>query len=248
MNMKRMFGVLVLGIFLISMMSGVLGDEQTAEEAGEIAGEGLMSIVTFVKALTGSLSVDTSFDITSTQIFTYILFAILIAMLVYSSSGLFFDEGSAVHWIATVAISALAIIAIPLNILEVILVQYGAMGATLLTAIPFVIVAFFTLKVKNLAIAYMTWIFYVMYYIVLFFTAISEVGFLTKAAIPYWFSIIAGIVAFIFMGYFRKWLFGIHLESDVELAEAGLKKKTAQRKLETAELDSRTEALKAAGS
>ena len=248
MNTKRMFGVFVLGLFLISMMSGVLAVEQTAEEAGAIVGEGLMSIVTFVKALTGSVSMGAPSDITTTQIFTYILFAILLAMLVYSSSGLFFEEGSAVHWIATVAISILAIIAIPLNILEVILVQYGAMGATLLTAIPFAIVAFFTIKVKNLAIAYMTWIFYVMYYIVLFFTVISEIGFLTQAAIPYWFSIIAGIIAFVFMGFFRKWLFGIHLESDVELAEAGLKNKTAQRKLETADLDARTEELKNAGS
>ncbi len=247
MNMKRVLVFLVLGLFLISMMGGVLGvngdtsAEKAAEKAGEKIGAELMSFVSFIKALFGAISGEEETVIGKMQVFTQILFTILIAMLVYSSSGFFFEEGSFVHWTATIAISLLAIIAIPVNLLEVIRVQYGVMGATLITAIPFAIVAFFTIKVENLAIAYMTWVFFIMYYFFLFISKVVETkSILTVAALPYTLAIVAGFVMIFILAFFRKWLAGVNLEADVELARqktlrraAGLEEETARLKATT---------------
>ena len=254
MNMKRFLLVGILGLFLLGFMGGALGvkvdvENKDATEAGETVRAGLMSFVDFVKALFGGLSPeDGETAIGSMQVITQFLFTILIAMLVYSSSGMFFEEGSFVHWTATAVISILAIISIPVNLLEVISIQYGVMGATLITAIPFAIIVFFTIKVRNLVIAYVTWVFFIIYYFYLFITKLfagkdllsPSFPFLTVDGIPYVLAIIAGIIMAVFLVRFRRWLYGATVEDEIEKAEQNRKILAAQLQAQKKQLEIQT--------
>ncbi len=123
---------------------------------------------------------------------------------------------------------------LPQGFLEAIVLQYGAMGATILTVIPFVIVLYFSLTTENLFIARVTWVFYIVYYLAIFLYKIATV---TKFAesIPYIGAIIAGLIVFFVLPGIRKLIFKGKVE---ELAEKGTKAAETRKALIKAEKES----------
>jgi hypothetical protein len=128
----------------------------------------------------------------------------------------------------------LTFIYLPQGFLEAIVLQYGAMGATILTIIPFAIILYFSLTTDNLFMARVTWIFYIVYYLTLFFYKIVTVSTWTEA-IPFIGAIIAGIIAFILLATMRGWIFKGKIE---ELSEAGEQAATRRKNLLKAERES----------
>lgn len=120
--------------------------------------------------------------------------------------------------IASLIIVILSVFYLPDNFIAAIIAQYGAMGATILTVIPFMIILYFSISVsKSLFVARVTWVFYILYYMSLFFykTATATDW---KQAIPYVAAMIAGIIIFFILPTVRNLVFAGELSSDEEAA------------------------------
>lgn len=241
MNVKRTFVFVLIGVFMISMMGGVLGADPTAEDIGTAAGEGAIGIVTLIKAFLAVLFDDAAFG--EKEMLSRFFFAVLLAMFVYSTLRVFMDDTHAlIVWIATGAVTALAIIAIPTDFLEAIRTQYGIMGATILSAIPFAIVTFFTIKSKNYLVSHATWIFYTIYYFALFGQKVYEklgTGNFWSSAVfspdvlPYFIAVLAGIFMVVFgAAWTWKWWHSGILDAQMEEAAMATKKRAAALKAE----------------
>ena len=152
-------------------------------------------------------------------------------MIIYSIvSTMFRTSGRTVTWGITGAITSLALLGLPKGFLEAVRTQYGAMGATILTVIPFMIIAVFSIKVKNILIARVTWIFYAMYYFAMYTYRIYEYGgWFTSESLPYMAAFVVGIVLFFGVGVIRNLMFIGEVEG---LMESGMKK-VQKRKVAT---------------
>ncbi len=161
------------------------------------------------------------------QNYSTILLGILLFMVIYSVIKKMSLFGGSTNWIlstvAALIVTILSFIAIPDNFVETILLQYGAMGATLLTAIPFIIIVFFTFTVlDNLILARAVWLMYIFYYFSIFIFKVGEgsdtftQAFTNVDNIPYLGAIILGIIIFFFIKAFRNFLFKGKLEGKEE--------------------------------
>ena len=245
--MKRFLVVGILGLFMVSLMSGVLGAD--AEQVGTAVGEGTLGVVQLLKAFLAVLFNDAAFG--EKEMLSRFFFSILLGMIVYSAMQSFFGKNKRlISWIATGAITALAIIAIPTNFLEAIRLQYGAMGAAILTIVPFAIIALFTIRVDNLLIATATWIAYSLYYFGLFGNKLYNgitVGenfwtiVFSADVFPYVLALLMGIImAWFGVKYARKWWTGGIIDAQVEEAEASIRKRAAGLRAEARRLDATT--------
>jgi hypothetical protein len=219
----------ILGLFMISMMAGVLAAKPGPTGADEIGFTISSFFVGFVKGF-GEIGKDPNLFI--------LLFAILLAMIVYSVIEVIFKTNSFTRWVATAAITGLGVFAIPANFLEIITTQYGVMGATILTAIPFAIVAFFTMKAENELVSKATWVFFVMYYFSILIAELIRVATLTSIAttstflsklftttllfeptvLPYTMALIAGVIMLLFLSRLRELFFRSILTSQANAA------------------------------
>lgn len=133
--------------------------------------------------------------------------------------------------IAALIITILAFMYTPTGFWASIAVQYSALGATILTIIPFAILFWFTTAItESRIIARVCWIAFVAYYFIIlgeiiasYYTpdmSLGQIFFSTQTA-PYTLGIIAGIIVLVLIGFFRNWFFNEELASE---AEAGRKK------------------------
>ena len=214
-----------MGLFMISMMTGVLGADYSGE-AAEVA----ESAVTWVSGILGTLLTPLFAE---KEMLTRVFFALLLGMIIYSIiSVMFKDSGRGIKWGITGAITALALMGLPSEFLEVVRTQYGAMGAAILTVIPFIIIMAFSLRVGNRVIARITWLLYAMYYFAMFaYVATIKGGFFTTESMPYGIAFFVGIIIFFGIGQIRNLLFKGELEGLVEKAETAIEKNIAVQKL-----------------
>jgi signal transduction histidine kinase len=167
-------------------------------------------------------------------------------MILYSIIKIVFKgAGKILTWIITGIITALALIALPSNFLEAIRIQYGAMGAAILSVIPFIIMLVFSLKVGSRMTARIVWIFFVIYYFALYLDKIlrAKTSFFAVENIPYLFCILAGIIIFFFIGGIRNLLFKEKMKAVAEggqriVARGGLLHKLQKKELEESYGDS----------
>lgn len=138
----------------------------------------------------------------------------------------------------------LTFIYLPKNFIQAIAYQYGALGAAILTVVPFAIMLYYTLVVtKSRFLARVAWIFYTVYYfaIFLFGTLESEVAFdLTSGAwwalnIPYIAAMIAGIFIFFTVGFWRKKAFDEFIESQAQEAVERAEQRNQLRRIQEQE-------------
>jgi hypothetical protein len=225
MDVKRFLSFGILGLFLISMMGVVLGDDVSAG-AGR-AGETLVTAIGgFFEPLLSPLFGDT-------ELLSRVFFAILLGMIIYSVIGsIFKDSKNWIKWGITAMVTSLSLLGLPGGFLEAVRTQYGAMGATILTVIPFMIILFFSIKAENKLIARVTWLFYAGYYLAMYtyMIAISG-GWFEKESLPYMAAWIVGLFLFFGIGAVRNLLFKGELEGIVEKAEKGLERRKTHTKL-----------------
>jgi hypothetical protein len=185
-----------------------------------------------------------------------ILLGILLWIILYSvvSQMKLFEIGNSgrvLSGIVALIITILTFILMPKNFIEAIVLQYGALGATILTVIPFLIMIYFTFKVtSNMLVAKIAWIFYVVYYFGLFTYKIVEnsgnadsITQLISQNIPYVLAIIAGIVIFIFIKRLRIWTIQSEIETKELKGKRAVEKLKLLNKLKQEELKGYTEGL-----
>lgn len=212
----------ILGLFLVSMMGGVLA--LTAKEVGQGTADMLKGIGSGLRQFITEL-----FGVSTESGVSEFFFVVLLAMAIYTVISSFFSSSSAlVRWIITISISTLAYLGMPDGYLDALLVSYGAMGLTILTVIPFLIMIIFSINVKNLMIARGTWGFYAIYYLVLVIGRIWEKG---DAHPAYWIALIGGGFMFWTIPYVRHMFNKGKLEGYVEKAETAINKNIETHKL-----------------
>ena len=216
MNAKRLLVFGMLGLFMISMMGGVLADSHT------ITGEDAVGLVgSFIKFFKDSLGAESGIS--------EFLFFILLAMIIYTAIASFFEgTNNFIKWGITLSISTLAVIGIPDGYLDSLLVSYGAMGLTILTIIPLFVILVFSIKVKSLLFARATWAFYAIYYVALTINGLWKTG---GSEAIYWMAAAIGAAMFYFVPYLRHIFEKGKLEEQMETAEKAIKKHSTAQKL-----------------
>jgi hypothetical protein len=184
MSKKRFFNLIILSLFFISMFAGAMASP-SPDDATDVAREGVGIFAGFLVGVQEAI-IDAGIPISR------FFMAILLGMVVYAViSSMKLTSKGWINWTISIAITSLALMGIPQELVEVILTQYGVMGATILTIIPFFIVLWFSVRTNSLLAARVTWMFYAMYYLVMYFVKIWNA---TAWSTPYWLNLGAFIV------------------------------------------------------
>lgn len=215
---KSIFGLIIFSMFLLTIFAGVV----SAAEENEKFEQGIDAGKDAVGWAGGFLEGALSPLFGDGEMLSRIFLAILLGMIIYTVVDAIFDSGKWITWFITFLITAIAIIALPANFLEAIRVQYGVMGATILTIIPLLIVLVFSVRVRDPMIARVVWLLFFMYYFALYLYYIVQNGWgdgwLTPKSIPYIGGLMVGILMLIFIAPLRSFIQKKHLE---DLGNAG---------------------------
>lgn len=161
--------------------------------------EQLLTGLTDVIGIIFRFALDTILEINTVDefLFAKIIFLILIYLVIYVTvkKNKFFGDNDTIYKIITAAISILAVRFIPDDLIQVIFLQYSALGAALGMTIPFIIILFFLHESDFGPLPRkIGWIFYGISYIAIFsYTYTDLTG---VAGYIYWSGIIAIIIAF----------------------------------------------------
>jgi len=174
---------------------------------------------------------------------TRFFFFVLLTLILWSITPLIFgqDRRALNFWIALI-VSVLSISAIPPELLDTLITNYGAMGAALLTVIPFAIILVFSVRVQNALLARVVWLFYCIYYFGLYIYKIINVansGTGTAGTYTlYGFAILGGILMFFLIGKIRGILFYGKMDAIKETGEQIVRRGKLLHKLQKKELES----------
>ena len=170
--------------------------------AGPVQGtEQLLSGLTEVITVIIQFTLETILEINSFDefLFAKLIFFILIFLIIYVTikKNDFFGDNETIIKIITAAISILSVRFIPDELVQVLFLQYGALGAAIGMLIPFVIILFF-LHQSNFGPLprKIGWITYGISYISIFAYSYPEITGI--ASYVYWTGIIGIIIAFFF--------------------------------------------------
>jgi hypothetical protein len=191
------------------------------------------------------------------EFLTSILLGILLWIVLYSivKQVFSFSDGAG-GWAAagvSLIIVILTFVYIPEQLIEVIALQYTALGATILTIIPFILLLYFTVMVsKSRLVAKIIWIFYIIYYTSIFiYTIFNQPAQETPWTIGNIFAggaVLAGIIMFTWLGWFRKKAFEEQISAKEELALRGVRLREVNRKAAAADDEAHAKDLQGAGS
>ena len=159
-------------LFLFSFLNSalVLADEAAISnvDANQIEQQtkdmGKIMAALFIGPFKGAM--EYIFGTTDGAIGTRGLFFVLLFLVIWTIVPYVFPGSS--KWMSgsiSFIIAILASISIPPSFLEAVLVQYGAMGATMLTVIPFLIIATWSMITPSALGARVIWLFYAFYYL-----------------------------------------------------------------------------------
>lgn len=237
---KRLLG---FSLFVLLGLTGFVA-AQTSESAGRNLGTVFAEIASgigdFVIAFLEGINVNGSANL------SLILLGLLLWIVLYSVVEEVFANRDHLGWnltaiVVSLIMTFLSLRFIPDDFVEVIVLQYGVLGTTILTVIPFVIMMYFTVAVsKSLIISRIVWGTYVIYYFAIFSYKIAEVGEWNEALIPYSAAIVVGIFVFFFIKPLRNLLFRQKLSSKEEAALRDVRFRNLGRRIEREETESRT--------
>lgn len=163
--------------------------------------------------------------------FTRILLGLLLWMVMYSvvkNMELFDNLTQSNIWTSAIAliITILSFIYLPENFENGLAAPYSAVGATILTVIPFLIIVYFTFMVTDsLIVAKTIWMVFIFYYFSILISTISGIEsssivitstsstgaffqylIFNKYALPYWVMIFVGVIIFYFLRNIRYYV------------------------------------------
>lgn len=166
--MQKRKNVISMLVFLILLTTTfVVAQSDLNPFAAQKAGEDVNFLgKTFLSFIGGIFLTDpTPLNILPTIFMGIILFLLIYSAIDTSDILKSKDGNNPVIYLLTFAVTMLALIALPENFFAVILPSYGAMGATLLTILPFLIILFFTIKINRIFIAQIIWGLFAAYFV-----------------------------------------------------------------------------------
>ena len=187
---KRILAFSLLALVMFSLIASLVLAADGAETAAETTKGVLTGVRDFTAVLLNPLFGDT-------QLLTRLLLAILLGLIIYNIVPLIIGGGKkTLSLFISAIIVILAMLAIPSNFLDAIVTQYGAMGAAILSVIPFVIILITSVRIMDPLIARVLWAFYTVYYFALYLykMIITKAGFISAETIPYIAAIVAGVI------------------------------------------------------
>jgi hypothetical protein len=221
------------GLFMISLLAMIVAAQEPAQTAEKV-GSTLGSVVAgFFKGILSPLFGDQ-------QIMTRFFLALLLGLIIYNILPSILGKGKTGISVAiAVVITLLAILSTPKDLLDVIVTQYSAMGAAILTVIPFVIVLVTSVRIQNALAARVIWLAYVVYYISLYIykIAIAPEGSWAGVNLLYLGAIILGIAIFFSIGAIRNLLFKGEMSALKETGEEIVARGGLLHKLQKKELE-----------
>lgn len=212
----------IISLFLISFVAGVVSSAPDAEtvaqdatDAGKAIGAGASGFIFGIKEGIGNVAGEL---FTEQAWATRMLFAILLYMVIYSVITTIFTKKTlggrnVAGAFVSLIITAIVFMTLPSDFLEAIALQYGAMGAAILSVIPFMIMLVFTVRVQSALVARVLWFFYCIYYFGLYIYAIWVAPSSGAETLPYLLALIAGICIFFGIGMIRDLLFKGKMEA-----------------------------------
>jgi len=229
----KILALSLLAVIMISFVSNFVLAETVAEAWGKNLAQGISSFLETIKINPKTSSI--------------VLLGILLWIIIYSIIVKIFNYkgkwGSISGALVSLIIVVLSFLYLPENLVETIVLQYGAMGATILTIIPFIILLYFSISVsRNLFTARVIWIFYIMYYLVIFLYKMGtlEAGSAWYEYLPYLGAMIAGIIIFFALPTIRSLIFQGELSTLKEKAIRDVNFRKLGRKIEREETKART--------
>ena len=229
----------IIALFLISIISQtVLAEIAVTSEDVKAAGS---TVGTFMRSFAESLlnPIFAGENALGMRLMLAVLLFLIIWTLMPNIIG---EDYRIIGFVLSLIITSLAIMAIPPTFLNAIAIQYGLMGATILSIIPFAIILIFSIRIQNALIARVIWLFYTMYYFAFYLYAIfNQPGsgmwyWVTTETIPYVGAIIAGLIMFIFIVPIRKIIFQADLSALKESGEQVVDRGALLHKLQKKEL------------
>ena len=229
------FSILLLVLFSISF---ILAQDNPGLD--DNIGRGVNNIAVAINQFYSGFGIDP-------EVFTLIMFGILVWMVIYSvikQMNLF--QGDFVGlWVGifSLIVTILAFIGFPREFINGILFQYSAMGATIVTIIPFLIMFYFTVFiVKSQLMARLVWLVYTVYFfsLAIFYIANNTTpdgSWITASNLPYFGAMFVGLIVLIYLGTIRALAFRENLKSKVEGADIKLSKRMSLEKQRTKEAD-----------
>jgi hypothetical protein len=235
---KKILVSTLLVIFLFSLFSFlVFAQDEAGDETAETAAEATRGVISGIGGVASEI-LSPLFG--EKEMLTRVFFAILLGMIIYTIIGTWFKNQRAwIKWTITGVITALALIALPSNFIEAIRAQYGAMGAAILSVIPFAILLVFSVRVQSALVGRVVWIFFVVYYFALYIYMIvtEKTGWISAETIPFFFAIIAGILIFFLLGPIRRALFYGEMDAVKESGTKVAKRAKLLHELQSKELN-----------
>jgi hypothetical protein len=179
-----LLSLVLLSVMQVNLITGQ-APQETAEQLGNNANIFGNGIIKFFQAALGLN------DASGFGLIVYLFMGIIILLLVYSTMDTMdlFGKKNYLDWLISIAVTGLVLLALPKDFYSLILPSYGALGGALLTILPFLVIFFFSVRVKSIAFAQMIWALFGIYFM----------GFYAMSAISLWnadsygYSIIYGI-------------------------------------------------------
>lgn len=252
MNTKKgvkILSLILFGLFLVNFFSVGVGAAGTGSNtpgdpsaAGQSAAQGLKVLGQFSLSFINGLFGDTALG---NQTLSRLFMAILLGMFIYTAFESFFgdEKYKYVRGIATASATMLAIWGLPDGFLDAIKTGYGAMGATILSVVPFMIIFWFSVKTRSLLMAKATWAFYTVYYFALFLSnylaTFSDTFILPNstrgdlgANWAYLMAFVVGMFIFFFIFKIRLWIWNEQVVGVGAEIEKGIKVEKIYRQAE----------------
>lgn len=181
-------------------------------------------------------------DMNTSKNLSIILLGVLLWMILYTITKKIFNiESKIISVVISLMITALAFLYLPASFIEAIVLQYGVLGATILTVIPFAMILYFTASVStNIFFSRVIWAFYILYYFSIFIYRIfANDAVLGWDSLPYIVAIIAGIFIFFKLSTIRNWIWKGELSAQEEQGIKDIQLRKLGRKLEREEVTAR---------
>jgi hypothetical protein len=208
---NRILLIILSSLILISLFSSVANAADVpvnALDAGKTIGS---TLTNFIKGLGQGFSGAAGELFTDNAWATRLLLAVLLYMVLYSIITVIFRGGRIITPVITLIITLLTFIALPGDFLQALALQYGAMGAAILTVIPFAIMLVFTVRLQSLLAGRVLWIFYCIYYLGLYFYGIvsNAPGMINGSYSSYFYLLffLGGLIMFFVIGPVKRAIF-----------------------------------------
>lgn len=235
---KKFLLIILVSITLITL---VLAQENTA--AREAVKKTVQDFLGAIQGVADALQIFSGFAWG-----TRTLFFILLLAMIWPVMGMLFGYMS--PWLSgfiSIIVAALAIMSIPDAFLQAIVLQYGAMGASILAVIPFAILLLLTAILPSPILSRILWLAYIVYHFFIYIYKIAIIiqasmnageslwsAFLTPDLIPNIGSIVFGILVLVFIKEIRRYIRNMKASAAEEGAEDLAKEaRTAKKVLKT---------------